>query len=292
MKAKTIKHLLIISGMSGSGKSVAIDCLADHGYYCIDNMPPSLIMPLIEQAKQNFIEYMAIVVDIRSTDLNDVPAYIDDLKENYAVDVLFLDADDDVLLRRFSETRRKHPFSHFELEGTQDLRACLKHERLYLSKLQEIAYSLDTSHIRANQLRQWLSDFLASRVDNRMTLTIQSFGFKHNLPKDCDFIFDVRYLSNPYYETELRPLTGLDAGIINFFKEDKIAQETIIDIFKFIEKRLPLFQKEARAYLNIGIGCTGGQHRSVYIAQALAHLLASYQPIIRHRCISQHQLYG
>ncbi len=274
--------IIIISGMSGSGKSVALKCLEDLGYYCIDNLPPVLLTNLINYFVYTYNYHLAIAIDARSgTDFKHLTPIIAQLKQNYVVDTLFLNASDEILLRRFSETRRPHPlnlnFKQFNLSQI------ISSERQFLQPLQEMSYNIDTSNTQPNQLRDWITNFIQHKHDNNLLVSIQSFGFKHGSPQDADFLFDVRHLPNPYYEENLRNFTGLDTPIINFLSAYPQVQEQINDIANYFNKWLPQFKH--RAYVNIGIGCTGGQHRSVYIVNQLTKLINHPSLILKHRNI-------
>jgi len=274
-------HLIILTGLSGSGKSVALRALEDSGFYCIDNLPAT-ILPLISQhVETNHHSNIAVSIDSRSAAIETLPSAINALKTaGHIVDLIFLEASVETLVNRFSETRRKHPLS----DTQTTLAESIAHEHDLLSNLSQIAHRIDTSNTNANALRNHISA-LIHQPSNKMVLLFSSFGFKNGLPLDADFIFDVRSLPNPHYDKLLRPLTGKDAAVASFLANTPMAAEMLTDIQQFIEKWLSSFEQDNRSYLTIGIGCTGGQHRSVYFVEQLnAYFKASkYKVIIRHR---------
>ena len=275
-------QLILISGLSGSGKSVALRILEDIGYYCIDNLPAALLQQVALQAQANGYESVAISVDTRSgPSLQSLPHALEAVHQ-HGIDarLLFLDATTDTLIRRFSETRRRHPLSQEGLTVPE----CIERERDLLEPIQLLGHRIDTSQLSANQLRRYVRQF--SRFDDdRLTLIFQSFGFKHGVPLDADFVFDVRCLPNPYYDAVLRPLTGLDAPVADFLAADAKVGLMQDDIRQFVQRWLPEFKHDNRSYLTIAIGCTGGQHRSVYLAENLAASFAAHgeQVLLRHR---------
>jgi len=282
-------QLFLISGLSGSGKSVALNVLEDSGYYCVDNLPAELLPALTDNLRQAGYARIAVSIDVRSGgSVQQLPHYIGQLKQR-GVDVhlLFLDAQTDTLVKRFSETRRRHPLSDAQplahgKEGIT-LPECIKRERELLAEIGSIGHRIDTSELGANALRAWVKDFI--RVDRaRLTLLFQSFGFKNGVPLDADFVFDVRCLPNPHYDPVLRPFSGRDAAVIEFLERIPNVQKMYDDIRGFIENWLPCFVADNRSYLTVAIGCTGGQHRSVYLAEKLArHFEAQQQVLLRHR---------
>ncbi|WP_416190742.1 RNase adapter RapZ [Neisseria sp. CCUG12390] len=274
--------IVLISGLSGSGKSVALKQLEDLGYFCVDNMPlellPSLVLHHVERAE---VDSLGVSVDIRSKiDIDQAEEQIRYLREQgHQVEVLFIEAEESVLVRRFSETRRGHPLSGHNLTLLESLRE----ERAWLFPLRQMAYCIDTSKMNAQQLRyavqQWLN------IERRGLLVIlESFGFKYGVPNNADFMFDMRSLPNPYYDPELRPFNGMDKEIQDYLDQQPLAQEMVDDIDRFINRWLPRMQQESRSYVTIGIGCTGGQHRSVYVVEKLAErLTGKYELLVRHR---------
>ncbi len=274
-------QLVLISGLSGSGKSVALNVLEDSGYYCVDNLPVALVMPLLASLAGSGHERVALSMDARSgTSVRELPQTVAALKrEGVDVRLLFLEAKDETLIKRFSETRRRHPLS----EGGLTVAESIARERELLGDIGEFGHHIDTSELSPNTLRSWIKDLV--EVDrSRLTLLFESFGFKQGIPLDADFVFDVRCLPNPYYEPGLRDLTGLDAGVAAFLEADEATQNMYRDIHTFIATWLPAFVRENRSYLTVAIGCTGGQHRSVYFAERLgAAFSAGNQVMIRHR---------
>lgn len=274
--------IVLISGLSGSGKSVALKLLEDSGFYCVDNLPLELLPDLVRlHEERGGSEKLGISIDIRSRfSLQAAHEQIAALRQaGHRLDILFLEADQAVLLRRFSETRRSHPLSH---NGT-GLTEALEHERAWLMPLREAAHCIDTSHSNTSQLRSRLRQWL--QIDREgLLVSIQSFGFKYGAPTDADFVFDVRSLPNPYYIDGLREQTGRDEGVRRYLAAQDEAGEMLADIETFICRRLPKLQQESRSYVTIAIGCTGGKHRSVYLAEELARSLqADYQVLLRHR---------
>ena len=251
-------QLFLISGLSGSGKSVALNVLEDSGYYCVDNLHAELLPTLTDNLRQAGYARIAVSIDVRSGgSVRQLPHYIEQLKQR-GVDVhlLFLDAQTDTLVKRFSETRRRHPLSDDRLT----LPECIQCERELLAEIGNIGHRIDTSELGANALRAWVKDFI--HVDRaRLTLLFQSFGFKNGIPLDADFVFDVRCLPNPHYDPVLRPFSGRDAAVIEFLECIPNVQKMYDDIRGFIENWLPCFVTDNRSYLTVAIGCTGGQHR-------------------------------
>jgi UPF0042 nucleotide-binding protein len=278
--------LFLISGLSGSGKSVALKVLEDSDYYCVDNLPVELLPALIASLQQSGYSRCAVSVDVRSGGgVHQLPRYIEQLKQQ-GVDVhlLFLDSQTDTLVKRFSETRRRHPLS----DDKMTLPECVQKERELLNEISGIGHRIDTSDVGANTLRSWIKDFI--QIDrSKLTLLFQSFGFKYGVPLDSDLVFDVRCLPNPHYNESLRPLTGRDAPVIEFLEQTPSAQKMYGDIRNFVGDWLPCFIADNRSYLTVAIGCTGGQHRSVYLAEKLAqHFKDKQQVLVRHRELSQH----
>ena len=282
---RALMRLVLVSGLSGSGKSVALKALEDVGYFAVDNLPATLIPALIETLG-DINRNVAISVDARTGEtLSGLPQIVEALvKQGNDCRLIFLEASDDALARRFAETRRPHPLSDHITGGVA---ACIAEERRLLADIAELGHRLDTSDVSPNTLRGWVRDWI--KVDRtRLTLTFQSFGFKHGIPLDADMVFDARFLPNPFYEPQLRPLTGRDAPVRAFLEADLNVSHFIDDISSFIVRWLPSFTMDNRAALTIAIGCTGGQHRSVYIVEELAQRLGnSQQTLIRHRDLDQ-----
>ncbi len=274
-------QIILISGLSGSGKSVAIKVLEDANFYCVDNFPTKFLPSLIRSLQNAGEPRIGISIDARSGDtVSDLPRLIKELRETgMDVRVMFLEANTDELVKRFSETRRKHPLA----KHGRTLIESIAEERALLGELSELAHRIDTTDVRPNTLRGWVKDFL--RLDqSRLTLYFQSFGFKHGAPQDADLVFDVRMLPNPYYDPAMRALTGLDEPVVQFLDANADAQKMLNDIQRFVSDWLPNFVRDNRSSLTVAIGCTGGQHRSVYMAEKLAaRFTGDCQVLVRHR---------
>jgi len=276
-------QLIIISGLAGSGKSIALAVLEDAGYYCVDNLPADLLRAVILNLQGSAHPCVAVSIDARSREtLHLLPALVSELKtQQVEVRLLFLEAKTETLVKRFSETRRRHPLSDDRLT----LPECVGRDREMLAEIHDLAHRIDTSDLSPNALRAWIKDFIHSQQDSaRLTLLFQSFGFKHGIPLDADMVFDVRCLPNPHYDPALAPLTGKDAAVVAFLAKDANVQRMFDDIREFVENWLPCFVRDNRNYLTVAIGCTGGRHRSVYFAERLtAHFAAQNQVLVRHR---------
>jgi len=274
-------QLFLISGLSGSGKSVALKTLEDAGFYCVDNLPAEMLSTLVEHLLPAGYGNIAVSIDVRSANsVQRLPELMLQLmQKDLAVHVLFLDAQNDTLVKRFSETRRLHPLN----DGVRTLPECVQLERELLAEISNIGHHIDTTELNANALRAWIKQFI--KLDRaRLTLLFESFGFKHGIPLDADLVFDVRCLPNPYYNPVLRPLTGNDAAVVEFLENTPAAQDMFGDIRNFVERWLPCYVADNRSYLTVAIGCTGGQHRSVYLAEKLArHFEQQQQVLVRHR---------
>jgi len=275
-------RLVIVSGLSGSGKSVALNVLEDAGFYCIDNIPVGLLRSFVKEIEpRQDPDYDQVGVGLYARNLPDVaqlPGLINELRESGSgCEVVFLQASDDVLLSRFSETRRKHPLTSDNIS----LPEALAKERQLLGPIIDMAdLIIDTSSTTVYDLRDLLRERIANRDQATLSILIESFGYKHGLPADADFVFDVRCLPNPYWEPKLRPLNGRDQPVRDFLGAEAQVQEMIADIEAFVSRWIPRYQSFQRSYLTIAIGCTGGQHRSVYIAEALAErLMTAHGPI-------------
>jgi len=272
-------QLIIVTGLSGSGKSVVLKALEDTGYYCVDNLPATLL-PQIYENLNGTQNRVAISTDTRSGALEALPENIKNLKaQGVNVQLLFLESTKQTLVKRFSETRRRHPLSNDDIT----LGESIELERQLLSPLSELGHHIDTSDLSANTLRGWVKDFVAQENKN-ITLLFTSFGFKHGIPLDADFVFDVRCLPNPHYDPKLRPMTGRDAPVKAFLEQQPLVHDMYQDIQNFVTRWLPSFVQENRSYLTIAIGCTGGQHRSVHIVEELGkHFSQQQKVLIRHR---------
>lgn len=280
--------IVLISGLSGSGKTVALNLLEDSGFYCVDNLPLSLLPDLValhEDKSSLKTNQLGVSVDVRSHINTDAAReMIAKLRDaGHQVEILFLEASEDVLLRRFSETRRSHPLA----KEHSTLLESLQRERDWLRPLRDLAYCVDTSKLNAQQLRRMVSQWLGVSRD-ALLISIESFGFKYGAMLNADFVFDVRSLPNPYYDPVLRPFNGKDKPIQDFLAAQDLVDEMIGDIERFLRNWLPRIQDESRSYVTVGIGCTGGQHRSVYIAEQLGMRLSdAFQVLVRHRQLGE-----
>jgi RNase adapter protein RapZ len=279
-------RLVILSGLSGSGKSVALHALEDLGLYCVDNIPIGLLRAFVEEMlsrKEAVFGSVAVGLDARSraADINYVPELLTQLRaEGVSCEVIFLQANDETLLSRFSETRRKHPLTSKEVS----LPEAVARERELLGPIINSAdLIIDTTHTSVLALRERIRDRIAGRDPETLSILIESFGYKHGLPADADFVFDVRSLPNPYWEPQLRPLSGKDEAVRAFLNAEPRVQKMIEDIVWFLEQWIPSYRNFQRSYLTVAIGCTGGQHRSVYMVEEVAKKLSRHGPILtRH----------
>ncbi|MEA3127990.1 MAG: RNase adapter protein RapZ, partial [Caballeronia sp.] len=249
-------RIILITGISGSGKSVALNALEDAGYYCVDNLPPRFLPELAAYLNSQGQARLAVAIDARSSrSLDEVPAIIKDLSQAFDLRVLFLNASTQSLIQRFSETRRRHPLSgspghDADVGLLTSLGEAIERERELVSGLAEFGHQIDTSNLRANVLRAWVKSFIEQETAG-LTLMFESFGFKRGVPLDADFVFDVRTLPNPYYDHELRPLTGLDQPVIDFLSAQPMVHQMIDDVGTFIAKWLPQFRDDNRSYLTV-----------------------------------------
>jgi RNase adapter protein RapZ len=279
-------EVMLITGMSGSGKSIALHALEDAGYYCVDNLPPELLASFIELEKQHKVGRVAIAMDVRSaTSLPLVPRQLAQLRsEGIQVKTIFLDANTETLVHRFSETRRNHPLSSGKgIDQRRMLTDAIEIERELLAQLREDSHVIDSSLIRSTQLQSYIKDLIESPA-SQLTLVFESFGFKRGIPLDADYVFDVRMLPNPHYDPLLRALTGRDAPVADFLKQQSDVQAMFDQVQQFIANWLPALSKDHRSYVTVAIGCTGGQHRSVYLVEELALAFSQTRPTLkRHR---------
>ena len=261
----------LITGISGSGKSVALRAFEDAGYDCVDNLPVSLLESLIHTLEKENSERIAVAIDARRGEsIAELPSILENLRSHHQVRVVFLNADTNTLVQRFSETRRRHPLSKSTTQTqSATLIEAIDNERALLEPLRAQAHSIDTSNLPAHALRSWIQDLLKDKPLG-LTVVFESFGFKKGVPSDADLVFDVRCLPNPHYDKVLRPLTGNDEPVKEFLEKipEVISMES--DITQFIEKWLPQYIADGRSYLTVAIGCTGGQHRSVYLVNRLS----------------------
>ena len=277
-------QIVLVSGLSGSGKSIAIAVLEDAGYYCVDNLPLPMLHPLVDYLRQEGHTRVAIAIDARSSaSFSQLPTIAAALREQDAdLRIVFLEAKTLTLVQRFSETRRRHPLS----SESVSLQEAIQLEREMLEDIAPLAHRIDTSDLSASALRLWIKDLIV-QDRSRITLLFESFGFKHGIPLDADLVFDVRCLPNPHYMPELRPLTGRDQPVKAYLEASPNAMALLADIRGFVENWLPCFISDHRAYLTVAIGCTGGQHRSVYFAETLATAFREReQVLVRHRELS------
>ncbi len=288
-------RLIIVSGLSGSGKSVALHVLEDLGYYCVDNMPAALVKAVVEEVtsgSEASSQLLAVGVDARNRekDLDALPQLIDELREQgLQTELLFLQSDDDVLLKRFGESRRRHPLSE---HGTA-LRAAIDSERQVLAPVLNSAdLIIDTSRTSVYELADAIRERVDRRKENSLSVLIESFGFKNGIPADADFVFDMRCLPNPYWTLELRGLTGEHPEVTEFLDAQPTFTAMFDDILAFLKRWIPEYNSVDRSYLTVAIGCTGGQHRSVYMTDKLAGALRSlHDPVLtRHNEIGNHRL--
>jgi len=265
-------RLVMISGVSGSGKSIALRALEDAGYNCIDNLPLALLDQTVHLLSDSGVTQVALSIDARGgTSLQALPGYLQKLKaEGTDLRVIFLDARDQTLVRRFAETRRRHPLAG----GDRTIEECLSEERQLLAPVAEYGHHVDTSELTPMRLRDWIKDLIELETDIR-TLVLESFGYRAGVPLDADLVFDARCLPNPFYEPSLRPLTGLDAPVAGFLDQEPRAAALVGEIALFLKRWLPEYARDNRNYFTVAIGCTGGRHRSVYLVEKLAGTIRS-----------------
>jgi len=261
--------LVIISGRSGSGKSTALNVLEDLGFYCIDNLPVGLLPTLMSQSQGTPTQAIAVSIDARNIakDLANFSAILDQInRDQCKIEIIFLDAHPDTLLTRFSATRRKHPLTGPDIS----LLEAINQEGGILSPIADLAdLTVDTTHLSMHQLRSMIKNRVVQKEGHEMSLLFESFGFKHGIPKDSDLVFDVRCLPNPYWDPQLRQYTGQDLPIVEFLEKEQSVEDMFQHIDQFLKRWLPEFQDNNRTYMTVSIGCTGGQHRSVYMAERL-----------------------
>ncbi|MFQ5934811.1 MAG: RNase adapter RapZ [Acidiferrobacterales bacterium] len=278
---------LIISGLSGSGKSIALQALEDMSFYCIDNLPAAMVPHLareITSAKSETLKNVAIGLDARNLAfLHEVPKSLEELQSlGIQYRIVFLEAEESVLVKRFKQTRRKHPL----IDKQTSLLEGIRREKTLLEPISfAAAIRIDTTHTTPAELRQQLHDFAVGQDTAGVTLLFESFGFKHGTPMDADYVFDIRCLPNPYWEAELRKYSGLEEPVVKFLEQHEQVHHMFQDICTFLERWLPSFEREQRSYMTIAVGCTGGQHRSVYMVRRLAEHFArnNVTTQIRHR---------
>jgi UPF0042 nucleotide-binding protein len=277
------QSLVLVSGLSGSGKSIALKVLEDAGYYCVDNLPATLLLEVLDFLQGAGHERVAISVDARSAALAALPEHIEKLKQRgFDCRVLYLEANTPTLLRRFSETRRRHP-----LGGDQTLPEAIEHERALLEGVAPLGQRIDTSDLQPRVLQNWIRDLLGLGP-GQLTLLIESFAYRDGIPLDADWVLDCRMLANPHYDPQLRPFTGRDAPVIEFLKREPAVGRWLEEVRALLERWLPEIVRENRSSVTVAIGCTGGRHRSVYLAERLAEdFRRDWQVLVRHRGLAQ-----
>jgi UPF0042 nucleotide-binding protein len=277
-------QIILVSGLSGAGKSIALDVLEDAGFYCVDNLPATLLMDVVAFLAEAGHERVALSVDARSAALAALPKSVAQLQADGAdCRLLFLEAGTPTLVRRFSETRRRHPLT---VEGLT-LAEAIERERTLLGEIAALGHRIDTSDLQPKVLRNWIRDLLEPGA-GRLVLQFESFAFRDGLPLDADWVIDARMLPNPHYDPGLRPLTGRDAAVIAYLDGQEPVQRFLEDVRAFLARWLPEMVKENRSYLTVAIGCTGGRHRSVYLAERLAAAFAGdWRVLVRHRGLAR-----
>ena len=275
-------QIVIISGLSGSGKSIALNILEDAAYYCVDNLPSPLLQPLVDEVGRQGYDKVAVAIDIRAGEsIDKLPQQLADLRaRGFTPQFIFLDAKTETLLLRYSETRRRHPLA--AAHGT--LAEAIAEERERLARVAELGHRIDTSGLKPNALRDWIRQFVCGDAPRELTLVFQSFGFKRGVPLDADYVFDVRMLPNPHYEPLLRALTGKDAPVIDYLRQQPEVALMLAHIGDFLDHWLDALAHNHRSYVTVAIGCTGGQHRSVYLVEQLAaRFEGRWNTLRRHR---------
>lgn len=277
-------QLVLVSGLSGSGKSIALDVLEDSGYYCVDNLPATLLLDVVNFLGDAGHDRVAISVDARSVALSSLPEHLAALRaRDVAPTLLFLEASGQTLLRRFSETRRGHPLAGSGLAAGLTLSEAIERERSLLAGVSELGHHIDTSALQPKALRNWIKDLLGLG-EGSLTLLFESFAFRDGLPIDADWVLDARMLPNPHYEPGLRHLTGCDAPVIEYLERQEKVTAFLEDVRAFLARWLPDMRRDNRNYLTVAIGCTGGRHRSVYLAEQLSRAFAAEaRVLVRHR---------
>ncbi len=276
-------EIVLVSGLSGSGKSIALDVLEDSGYYCVDNLPATLLLEVAKFLDAGGQKRVAVSVDARSVALSSLPQQLDALAAlGASTRVLFLEASPETLLRRFSETRRGHPLA----TGGRTLAEAIEQERALLAGVSALGHRIDTSHLQPKVLRNWIKDLLGAGGD-ALTLLFESFAFRDGLPLDADWVVDARMLPNPHYQPGLAPLTGRDAAVAAFLEADAKVRAFLDDLRAFLGRWLPEAERDNRNYLTVAVGCTGGRHRSVYLVEQLARgFEARWRVLVRHRALA------
>ena len=277
-------QLILVSGLSGSGKSIALHVLEDDGYYCVDNLPATLLLEVVDFLADAGHDRVAVSIDARSAALPALPEHLARLRERgFDCRVLYLEASSATLLRRFSETRRRHPLAATGLT----LSEAIERERGLLASVAALGHRIDTSELQARVLQNWIRDLLGLG-SGALTLLFESFSYKHGIPLDADWVLDARMLANPHYDPQLRPHTGRDAPVIDYLGRDASVQHWLDDVRTLLARWLPEILRENRSYVTVAIGCTGGRHRSVYLAERLAESFGrDWRVLVRHRGLAQ-----
>ena len=277
------QSLVVVSGLSGSGKSIALKVLEDAGYYCVDNLPATLLLEVVDFLGEAGHERVAVSVDARSASLPALPEHIADLKNRgFDCRVLYLEAGTPTLLRRFSETRRRHPLS-----GEMTLPEAIERERALLAGVAPLGQRIDTSDLQPRVLQNWIRDLLGLG-SGALTLLFESFSYKQGIPLDADWVLDARMIANPHYDPQLRALTGRDTPVIDYLARDALAQQWLDDVRTLLARWLPEIVRENRSHVTVAIGCTGGRHRSVYLVEKLAEAFrANWTVLVRHRGLAE-----
>jgi RNase adapter protein RapZ len=277
------QSLVLVSGLSGSGKSIALKVLEDAGYYCVDNLPATLLLEVADFLREAGHERVAVSIDARSAALAALPEHIAKLKQRgFECRVLYLEASTPTLLRRFSETRRRHP-----LAGQLTLPEAIERERALLEGVAPLGQRIDSSELQPRVLQNWIRELLGLGA-GALTLLFESFSYKQGIPLDADWVLDARMIANPHYDPDLRPHTGRDAPVIDFLERDALAQEWLTYAKALLARWLPEIARENRSHVTVAIGCTGGRHRSVYLAEKLAETFrGDWKVLVRHRGLTE-----
>ncbi len=287
-------RVILVTGMSGSGKSIALHVLEDAGYAVVDNLPARFLVDVIGDLDSRCAGRAAVSIDVRAgvDAVHELPSLLPALRaRGHDVQLLYITADNATLVQRYSETRRRHPLSAHEWQSdppsdSRGLDESIDEERRLLQPLEGLGYLIDTSRLPAQALRQWVRDFIGTERAE-LTLSFESFAYKQGVPGDADLVFDVRCLPNPFYEPALKPLTGLDRPVVDYLEAVPAVARMVDDIEGFITRWLPAYSADSRSYLTVAVGCTGGQHRSVYCVETLASRLRAVHPaLVRHRALS------
>jgi UPF0042 nucleotide-binding protein len=283
-RSPVVVHLVLVSGLSGSGKSIALDVLEDSGYYCVDNLPATLLLDVVKFLRDGGQSRIAVSVDARSAALSSLPRQLAALQAlGMETMVLFLEASPAALLRRFSETRRGHPLA----VGGLTLPEAIARERVVLAGVAELGHRIDTSGLQPKVLGNWIKDLLGLG-GGPLTLLFESFAFRDGIPLDADWVVDARMLPNPHYEPGLASLTGRDAPVVEYLERQEMVRAFLQDLRAFLARWLPEARRDSRNYLAVAIGCTGGRHRSVYLAEQLARAFAGdWRVLVRHRGLAE-----